>query len=149
MNFKDMKKEELESLSYTDLTELILKDNKKPMNTPNIFKKICELLGLSENEYSEKIGDFYTSLTTDKRFILIDSVEWDLKDKHKVEIILDEEEDEDEFIDEEVEDIENNEDSEDDIDESVEITDEEIDLDDSNDLGDLSIVNDDDLEDDM
>ena len=47
-------------------------------------------------EYSEKIGDFYTSLTTDKRFILLDTAEWDLKDKHKVEIILDED-DEEEF----------------------------------------------------
>ena len=77
MKLKDMKKEELEILSYTDLTEIILKENKKPMNTPSVFKKICELLDLSEEEYSEKIGDFYTSLTTDKRFILLDSAEWD------------------------------------------------------------------------
>ena len=72
MKLKDMKKEELEVLSYTDLTEMILKENKKPMNTPSIFKKICDLLELSEEEYTNQIGDFYTSLTTDKRFILLD-----------------------------------------------------------------------------
>lgn len=147
MNLKNMKKEELESFSYTDLTELILKGNKKSMSTPLIFKKICEILNLSEEEYSEKIGDFYTSLTTDKRFILLDSAEWDLKDKHKIEIVLDEEDDED--FAEEIEDIEQTEETEEDMDESVEITDDEVDLDDSNDLGDLSIVDDEELEDDM
>ena len=44
MKLKDMKKEELEVLSYTDLTEMILKENKKPMNTASIFKKICDYL---------------------------------------------------------------------------------------------------------
>ena len=146
MKLKDMKKEELEILSYTDLTEIILKENKKPMNTPSVFKKICELLDLSEEEYSEKIGDFYTSLTTDKRFILLDSAEWDLRDKHKVEIVLDED-DEDEEFDEEVEEAQ--EEIEEEMDESVEITDDEVDLDDSDDLEDLSIVNDDEMEDDM
>ena len=88
MNLKEMTKVELEGLSYTDLTELILKENKKAMNTPSIFKKICNLLELGEDEYTNQIGDYYTSLTTDKRFILLDSAEWDLKDKHKVKIDL-------------------------------------------------------------
>lgn len=144
MKLKEMKKEELEVLSYTDLTEMILKENKKPMNTPSIFKTICELLELSEEEYTNKIGDYYTSLTTDKRFILLDSAEWDLKDKHKVEIVLDDEEDEDEIFDEE---DEEQDESDEDMSESVEITDDEIDLDD--DMDDLSIVDDEDLEDDM
>jgi len=145
MKLKDMKKEELEALSYTDLTEMILKENKKPMNTANIFKKICELLELSEEEYSEKIGDYYTSLTTDKRFLLLDTAEWDLKDKHKVEIVLDEDDDEEVFDEEEVEDEEQSQEG----DESIEITDDEVDLDDSDDLEELSIVSDDEMEDDM
>ena len=144
MKLKDMKKEELEILSYTDLTEIILKENKKPMNTPSVFKKICELLDLSEEEYSEKIGDFYTSLTTDKRFILLDTAEWDLRDKHKVEIVLDEYDEDEEIFDEE-EIVEEQEE----MDESVEITYDEVDLDDSDDLEDLSIVNDDEMEDEM
>ena len=148
MKLKDMQKEELEILSYTDLTELILKENKKPMNTASIFKKICDLLGLSEEEYSEKIGDYYTSLTTDKRFLLLDSVEWDLREKHKVEIVLDEDDEED-FEEEEFDDEEEIEENDEENDDSIEITDDEIDLDDSSDLEDLSIVSDDDMEDDM
>ena len=145
MKLKDMKKEELEVLSYTDLTEMILNENKKPMNTPSVFKKICDLLNLTEEEYSEKIGDYYTSLTTDKRFILLDTAEWDLKDKHKVEIVLDEDDEEEVFDEEEIEE----DDELEEMDESVEITDDEADLDDSDDLEDLSIVNDDEMEEDM
>jgi DNA-directed RNA polymerase delta subunit len=145
MKLKEMSKEELEVLSYTDLTELILKENKKAMNTPSIFKKICDLLELTEEDYANQIGDYYTSLTTDKRFILLDTAEWDLKDKHKVEINLDEEdEDEEVFDDEESEDEEELEEVED---ESIEVTDDEVDLDDG--MEDLTIVDDEDLEEEM
>ena len=148
MKLKNMKKEELEVLSYTDLTEMILKENKKSMNTASIFKTICELLGLSEEDYSNKIGDYYTSLTTDKRFILLNNAEWDLRDKHKVEIVLDEEDEEDEYSEEDM-DEEGTEESDDNMDESVEITDDEVDLDDSDDLEDLTIVDDDEIEEEM
>ena len=97
MKLKEMSKEELEALSYSDLTEMILKENKKAMNTPSIFKKICNLLELGEEEYANQIGDYYTSLTTDKRFILLDTAEWDLKDKHKVEIDLSADDEEDDY----------------------------------------------------
>jgi len=147
MKLKDMKKEELEVLSYTDLTEMVLKENKKPMNTPSVFKKICELLELTDEEYSEKIGDYYTSLTTDKRFLLLDTAEWDLKDNHKVEIVLDEDDEEEAFDEEEIEEAKENLNEEED--ESIEITDDEIDLDDSDDLEDLSIIDDDELEEEM
>ena len=143
---KSMAKEELEVLSYTDLTEMILKENKKPMNTPSIFKKICELLDLSEEDYTNKIGDYYTSLSTDKRFILLDNADWDLKDKHKVEIVLDDDDDE-EYVEEEPTEEETEEEN---TDESIEITDDEVDLDDGDDdLEDLTIVDDDEVEEDM
>ena len=144
MKLKDMSKQELEVLSYTDLTEMLLKENKKAMNTPSIFKKICELLELGEQDYTNQIGDYYTSLTTDKRFILLDTAEWDLKDKHKVEIDQSTDDEEDEFDSEsEDEDIEADE-IEEVEDDSIEITDDEIDLDDG--MEDLSIVDDEDIE---
>lgn len=148
MKLKNMSKQELEVLSYTDLTEIILKENKKSMNTASIFKTICELLELSEDEYASKIGDYYTSLTTDKRFTLLENAEWDLKDNHKLDIVLDEEDDEDSiFEDEEESDEEESEETEEDMDESIEITDDEIDLDD--DMEDLSIVSDEEMEEEM
>ena len=146
MNLKDMKKEELELLSYTDLTEMILKESKKSMNTPKIFKKICEILELSDEEYQNKIGDYYTSLTTDKRFVHLENADWDLRDRHKVEIIDFDDEDEDEEIntEEDEENIESQDNSEEEnIDEDV-LDDES--LDDDDDLDDLSIIDDDELD---
>ena len=140
MKLENLKKEELEQLSFTDLTEMILKDSKNAMNTPTIFKKICNLLELTDDEYQGKIGDYYTSLTTDKRFLLLENAEWDLKDRHKLEIIMDDEdmeESDEEEIEEELE--EENEEQEDYIDE--EVLDDES-LDDENDLEDLSIISD-------
>lgn len=139
MNLKDMPIEELELMSYTDLTYLLIKENKKPMNTPTIFRKICELLEYSDDDYASKIGDYYTSLTIDKRFILMDNNEWDIRDNHSVEIVLDDDlEDEvEEEIDEE-EEIE--EEEEENIDEVI-----EDDLDDD-DIDELSIVTDEELE---
>lgn len=142
MKLKKMPKEELELLSYTDLTYMILKENKKSMNTPTIFKKICDLLGYSDEEYSAKIGDYYTSLTIDKRFVLLDNAEWDLRDHHSIEIVIDDEEDESEMVEEEeeleVEPEENDEDDIDDIDEEE--------PEDTSDIEELSIIADDEIE---
>ncbi len=140
MKLKDMPKAELEILSYTDLTYMLLKENKKPMNTPSIFKEICNLLGYTDEEYSNKIGDYYTSLTIDKRFVLLESAEWDIRDHHSVELVLDDEEEEDEVILEESEEDEEEEieeENEEDIDSDI-IDDDLDDADD--DLEDLALV---------
>ena len=59
MGLKDMKLEDLELMSYTDLTYKILKEENKPLNTPTIFHHICDLLGYSNEEFEDKIGDYY------------------------------------------------------------------------------------------
>ena len=143
MKLKQMSKEELELLSYTDLTYMILKENKKSMNTPTIFKKICDLLGYSDEEYSAKIGDYYTSLTIDKRFVLLDNAEWDLRDHHSIEIVIDDEEDDENDIVEEDDDIEAEpeEIDQDDIDDI-----DEEDPEDTSDIEELSIIADEEIE---
>lgn len=147
MSLSSMKHEELELLSYTDLTELILKENKGSMNTAAIFKKISGLLSLSEEEYAAKIGDFYTSLTTDKRFIFLDeNAEWDLRNRHTSQVVVaDDDDDDDEEEEEESDDIDDTiQSDEEDID-SIESDDD--DLDDGDDINDLAIITDDELED--
>ena len=145
MKLNKMPKEELETLSYTDLTEMILKEKKKAVNTPTLFKEICKLLELSEEDYTNQIGDYYTSLTTDKRFILLDGGKWDLKEKHKVEIVLDDEEE----YDDEAEDEENDEVVETVESEDIDAMEEEegIDVDEDDEFDDLTIIDDEDMED--
>ena len=138
MLLKDMSKEDVELLSYTDLTNFILTENKSSMNTPTIFKKICDLLGYSEEEYMDKIGDFYTSLTIDKRFVLLENHEWDLRERHAVELVLDDEdEDDEEALEEENEEEVLDEEVEDDMISSED----ELDTDDD-DLDDLTVISD-------
>ena len=84
-----MSKENLEMLSYVKIAELYLKENKKPMNTADLFKEVCKLLELSDSEYQERIGDFFESLTTSKEFILLNDGNWDLKVNHSVKIDID------------------------------------------------------------
>ena len=141
MKIKDMPIEELELMSLTDLTYMILKENKKSMNTPTLFREICNLLDYSDEQYASKIGDYYTSLNIDKRFVLLENNEWDISDNHSIEIVIDEEDEEEteEVEDEEIEEVEEVE--EENIDEILE----DDDIDDE--LEDLSIIDDEEDED--
>ena len=140
MKLTKMKKEELELLPYTNIAKLYLEQNNVTMNTAELFKEICKLLELSDREYQDKIADFFQSLTTSKEFILLPDGKWDLKSKHKIKIDMDDiyEEKEDE---EEYESPEETEES----DEYNSIDDEEEYA--EEDLGDLTILNEDELED--
>ena len=146
MSLNSISQDELEMLSYTDLTELILKDKGSSMNTAEVFKTIAKLLSLSDEEYASKIGDFYTSLTTDKRFIFLDeTAEWDLRNRHTAQVVVaDDDDEDDEESEEEVEDeIETDDNSEEDID-SLSADDDDLDDDD---ISELNIVSDEELDD--
>lgn len=139
MELSKMPKEEIELLSYTDMTYLLLKEHKTSMNTPTVFRKICQLLEYSDEDFTNKIGDYYTSLTIDKRFLLLENNDWDLRERHSVSLIIDDEDEEE--IEEEVED-EESEEVEEDIDEPID----DEDLDDDEDLEDLEIIPEEELE---
>lgn len=145
MKLNNMPKEELETLSYTDLAEMILKEEKSCLNTPTIFKKICNILELSDSEYQAQIGDFYTSLMTDKRFVLLDNACFDLRDNHAIDINL--EVDLEEDLEEEESEEEELDDSEDIESEDIDAMDDEEGLDQADDLEDLTILDEDELED--
>lgn len=143
MKIKEMTKADLELLSYGDIAFLLLKENKKPMNTPTLFKKICSLLEYSDDEYTNKVGEFYTSLTNDKRFFMLDSAEWDLRDNHAVKIDLDVDDEDEADLDEENEDEEELEDvMEDEVDIEEPLDDEELELDDDDDIDELTVIDD-------
>lgn len=142
MNLKNMTKEDLELLSYKDITNLILEE-KGEQNTANLFKKIIKLLELPESTFDKKVGDYYTSLTTDKRFILLEDGKWDLRSRHTSDKIIKvvDEDDDDEIEEIKEEDDENLTDSFDSIEND------EDDIDDSDDdLKDLVVLDEDELE---
>ncbi len=98
MKLEKMKKEELELLSNKDITNLLLTERGK-MNTAEIFQEIIRLLELPKSTFENKIGDFYTSLTTDKRFVMLEDGFWDLRSRHTSDkVILKTEEEEEEEL---------------------------------------------------
>lgn len=138
-----MTKEELELLSNKDITNLILEESKKSLNTADLFKKIIELLNLPAKTFETKIADYYTALSTDKRFILLEDGTWDLRSRHtsdKVVKVTDEDDDEEiEEIKEDPE-AESEEDSYDDGD------DDDYSEDTNDELKDLVVIDEDELE---
>lgn len=102
MKLKNKTKEELENMSFDDMAYQIIKEKGKKMKTADIFGIIRDLLEMSEAEYEARIGDFFTLLATEKRFIQLDKGYWDLRENHtaKIEIEEDEEEIEEEILDE-------------------------------------------------
>lgn len=140
MKLKDLSKEELEAMSYDDIALMIITESGKQYKINELFKKVCDLLGLSEAVFMDKLPAFFDVLSTDHRFIMLENGTWDLKTKHSTKVVFEsdeedmedievEEEQEEEIEEEENEDIFN--DNEDEID------------DDDDDLKDLVIIDED------
>lgn len=143
---KELKKKDVINLSYKDITNLILEQEKSGLNTLDLFKKIISLLELPESTIDSQIADYYTSLTTDKRFVLVDGL-WDLRTHHTSDKVLSKVEDDDE--DEIVEDLEeesNVDEFDNELDYEEDIDDESYeDNDDDDGLSDLVVLDEDDM----
>ena len=145
MKLNNIPKNELELLSYKEITKMYLEENKITKTTADLFKEICKLLDLSDQEYVDKIADFFESLTTSKEFILLEDGTWDLKSNHKVKVSIEDlEDDTAEETESNSDDLEADEQETNDID-SID-DDNYLDDDTDDDLADLTIVDDDDLE---
>ena len=141
MKLKDLTKAELEAMSYDDIAELILKETNRQMKINELFKEVCNLLELSENEFMDKLPAFFDVLSTDQRFLMLENGLWDLKVKHSVKVVVDNEDEEEVEEDLDLEDIEEVEEEEEDI-----FTDDNDDddlTDDDDDLKDLVIIDED------
>ena len=140
MKLKDLSREELEAMSYDDIALMIITESGKQYKINELFKQVCDLLGLSEAVFMDKLPAFFDVLSTDHRFIMLENGTWDLKTKHSTKVVFESDDEEDleeieaeaeieEEIEEENEDIFN--DNEDEID------------DDDDDLKDLVIIDED------
>jgi len=138
MKLKDIPQEELELMGYDDIAALILEESGKKMKIFDLFKKVCKVLNLSDVEFENKIADFFEMLSTDKKFTMLENGYWDLRTKHNVEIVIDEEDEEalNEVVEEDLEDDIEPEEDEEDIFYEAEDTDDEA----EDDLQDLVVI---------
>ena len=98
MSSKNLTLEELEAMSYDDIALIVLNESKKTMKINDLFKKVCDLLKMSEEEYVNKLPAFFDVISTDHRFIMLDDGSWDIKTRHSTKVIIDNDDDEDEEI---------------------------------------------------
>ena len=146
MSIDQMKKEDLELLSYKDITSMILEEN-GAMNTLELFNKIAALLSLPKSAIEKKIGDYYTTLSTDKNFLLLEDGKWDLRKRHTSDKVLKAQENDEEDEEEEEEELEDKLDSnEDEEDYDSQISDEDDFDDGDDDLKDLVVLDEEELE---
>jgi len=94
MSLNDMTIEELEAMSYDDIALMILSESKKTMKINELFKKVCDLLHMSENEFVDKLPAFFDVISTDHRFTMLEDGTFDLKTRHSTNIVIDNEEEE-------------------------------------------------------
>lgn len=143
---KEIKREDVQNLSYKDIAYLLIEKEKNGKNTLDLFKEIVDLLDLPQSTIDTKIADFYTSLTTDKRFLMIDGL-WDLRNRHTSDKVLSsaqDDDDEEENIEDTDEDMETEEDNYEDDSESI---DDDTNFDDDDDgLSDLVILDEDEMD---
>lgn len=99
MNIRKVKKEELEAMSYNDIAYYLV-ESEKEKSTKDLFNEIIDLLELPKSTFEQKIGQFYTSLTNDKRFILLEDGNWDLRINHKVSKLIEHTEEDYEEVEE-------------------------------------------------
>ena len=139
MKLKQIPKEELELMGYDDIALLILQESGKKMKLRDIFAKVINILGLPEERIDEELMEFFELMSTNKKFVMLDKGYWDLQSRHKLDIVFDMEEDEEELENDDEDNVEEENDEEDDIfydkdDETDDVT--------EDDLADLVVVDD-------
>ncbi len=90
--------EEKETLSYSDVAYLILKEKNKKQKIQDLFKSVIELLELDESEFESNIGVFFEQIITDKRFIMLDDGYCDLKINHSAKVIVEDDDEDYEIV---------------------------------------------------
>ncbi len=144
MELKKLSLEELEQMTYGEITELILTEKGTKMKIVDIFKKICKLLNMSDAEFEAKIADFFELVSTDKKFIILDKGYCDLRRKHTPKVVIEDEDNEDvevEIDEEEIDEDKETDDNQEDIFYDNSSEEDDVDTDDDE-LDDFLIVDD-------
>ncbi len=99
MKLSKIPKDELELMGYDDIALLVLQENGKKMKLRDIFVKVCKALDLSDDTVDAQLVDFFEQMSINKKFIMLKNGFWDLQTRHKLDIVIEDEED-DEIVDE-------------------------------------------------
>ena len=115
MKLTQIPQEELELMGYDDIALLILQESGKKMKLRDIFAKVINVLGLPEETIDEELMEFFELMSTNKKFVMLDKGYWDLQSRHKLDLVFDMEEDDEELENDEEDNIEEETEEDDDI----------------------------------
>ena len=139
MKLKSISEEEIETMSYDNIAYVILKEKGKKMKLLDLFNEVIDQLKLNKEEAENHLADFFSLLSTEKRFIQLDKGFWDLRENHTSKVELSDIEEDDEEDEIEVEEEQTPEEDEMYIDETKESDDDEV----EDEYKDLVVIDDD------
>ena len=100
MKLKSISEEQIETMSYDDIAYVILKEKGKKMKLLDLFNEVIDQLKLNKEEAENHLADFFSLLSTEKRFIQLEGGYWDLRENHTAKIELTDLDDEEDITDE-------------------------------------------------
>jgi len=75
------------SLSMVDVAYQILNEESKAMDFAELWHNVCLKMDIEEENEVTKMSQFFTNLSLDNRFALIDNI-WDIRARHKFEEVV-------------------------------------------------------------
>ena len=75
------------SLSMVDVAYQVLHEKKKSMDFKDLWKNVCCKMNINVDNESSRMSQFFTNLSLDNRFALIDNT-WDIRSRHKLEEVI-------------------------------------------------------------
>ncbi|MEK5325932.1 DNA-directed RNA polymerase subunit delta [Aeribacillus sp. FSL M8-0254] len=90
MSLTQYSQEQLKEMSMVDIAYLILSEKRQAIPFEELMKEVSSLLGLSEEEATERIAQFYTDLNIDGKFICIGENSWGIKSWYPLDQIEEE-----------------------------------------------------------
>lgn len=85
MSIKSYSREEIAETSMIEIANEILSEERQTMHFNELFDKIAELKGFTEEQKKANVAQLYTYMNTDGRFMTVGSNMWGLKRWYPVE----------------------------------------------------------------
>ena len=70
-----------------DVAYQVLHEKKKSMDFKDLWKNVCNKMDINMASETNKMSQFFTNLSLDNRFALINNT-WDIRSRHKLEEVI-------------------------------------------------------------
>lgn len=70
------------SKSMLEVAYEIIAASETPLAFKDLYEEVSKKLSMTQEDFAERIGEFYTQLTLDSRFVTLIDNTWDLRSRH-------------------------------------------------------------------